>query len=265
MNIILPLLLLLSSFHAYASKPDTYVYAGAKNGHVYRLIEGEHQWQALSALDGSAINSVFASSSTTLYAGTKSGHIYYSTNSGQSWLAIPSPDANLSPIKSVFFLDSTLYIGTSKGRIYYSINHGITWSSSSQPDSNGSSVSCLFLMSKDILYAGTDSGYIYYSNNRGASWQTINGQPDGSGVRSLFVANGMLYVATHNELVYLSSSLIGGGSWGSPIIQSAYRFFISTDGLTQYASTKSGYLFSLPSGTQLGLIVRSPITSISKV
>lgn len=233
------------------------LYAGAQNGVVYYSVDKGLHWSTTIAPSlNQAINSIFVTSNM-LYVGSQDGHVYYSANQGVQWRSTIAPSPGQA-VNSVFFISNKLYVGSMDGSIYVTTN-GSTWTNLGSPD--GSSVNGIYVISPNIMYAGTQNGSVWYSNNGGATWAAINGQPDGSAVEDVFVANGGIYVNTTNEYVYFSPNVIGGGTW-TTYAQSVYHFFVNNDASIIDAGTQGGYVFSLIDGNELGSPAYSPINSV---
>ncbi len=106
---------------------------------------------------------------------------------------------NYTRVKSIFVTDNnTIYIGTHKGNIFYSNNRGLKWTAMPAIPAMTSSINSLYVY-KNTFYVGSDDGNVYYSPD-GINWTTINGSPDGSPVRGVFVGNNTLYVNTRQAM-----------------------------------------------------------------
>ena len=229
------------------------------NGNVYYSADSGNIWSVTTLPSaGYAVNSIFATDSI-LYVGSTDNHVYFSMNNGTNWNSTNvTPDA--SAVNSVFVASDILYIGTAGGHIYYSIDNGTLWTAITNPPNPGNAVNGIFITSGGALYAGSANGNVYYSTD-GITWSAINGSPDGSAIRNVFVTNSKLYVNTTNEYAYSSMNLTGGGVWDT-YAQAVYSLFANLDGSIIDAGTQSGYVLSLTTGSELGFVTYSPINSV---
>ncbi|MCX7114619.1 MAG: YCF48-related protein [Gammaproteobacteria bacterium] len=249
---------LITPIGTYAS------YTGTQDGQVYYSTNNGANWSATSVepASGSAVNAVFATASF-LYAGTANGMMVYSNDNGTTWVNSNVPTSG-SAVESVFVNTASgyIYVGAANGQVYYSSNGGTTWSTVTTPPSlTSAAVNSLFVVSLNVLYAGCADGYVYYSTDGGTSWVAINGSVDGSAVMGVYMANGILYVNTADEYIYISNALTGGGAWVAEG-QTAYRLFVDATATYVLSGTQGGYVFSLSTGDELGFVTQSPINSV---
>lgn len=236
------------------------LYSGSEDGNVHYSVDNGMSWTATTQPSpGNAVNSVYADSST-LYAASHDHRVYYSTNNGTTWQGT-SPVPNATAVLSVFATATALYAGTEGGAVYVSIDTGTTWVATASAPSPGNAVRGLFVMANGTtLYAGSADGFVYYSSDAGASW-TAGITPDGSPIHAIFATNTTLYANTANQYVYTNPNLTAIGGW-TPYAQSVYTLFVNANGSIINAATQAGFVFSLISGDNLGVVGMSPINSL---
>ena len=236
------------------------LYAAGANSYLYYTMDNGLHWHTTPNRPdvNNAIDEVFATNSA-VYVVNTGKFVFYSLDNGTTWNSTTfSPD--YGKISSIYVTPSnTIFIGTHKGNIFFSNNTGASWTAISNPPSSGNRINSLFVKN-NAIYLGSSDGKVYYSADRN-TWTAINGAPDGSAIRYVFVTNDLLYVSTANQYVYTSPNLTGGGTW-TPFAQSVYSLFVNGDGSIVNAATQNGFVYSLNTSESLGLISYTPLNSI---
>ncbi len=236
------------------------LYVGASNSYLYYSMDSGMSWQTTPARPNinNAIAQVVASDST-IYAVNTGKYVYYSSDNGTTWRSTTySPD--YGRLLSIFVTPcNKIYIGSKKGNIFISENNGSSWTKFSQLPGIENAVTALYV-TYNAIYAGASDGKVYYTTD-GTSWTAINGSPDGTPIRGVYVTDNLLYVNTANEYLYSSSSLTGGGTW-TTFAQSVYSVFVNGDGSVIKTGTQDGFVYSLSTSDELGLVSYTRINSL---
>lgn len=240
--------------------PRNLLYVGAANSYLYYSMDNGMSWHTTPNRPNinNAIAQVVASDST-VYVVNTGKYVYYSADNGTTWTTTKySPD--YGRLLSIFVTPcNKIYIGSKKGNIFVSENNGVSWTKFSQLPGVENAVTSLYV-TLNAIYAGASDGKVYYSTD-GTSWIAINGSPDGSPIRGVYVTNHLLYVNTANEYLYNSPNLTGGGTW-TPFAQSVYSVFVNGDGSVINTGTQDGFVYSLSTSDELGLVSYTRINSL---
>jgi len=237
----------------------TNLYAGTKNGSLYKSTNGGIVWTQLGGgfnPNGTSISSVVVNS-TTAYIGLSTSGVVYSTSTtpGGSWSTVGAGLTGVGVYLAISSDGQTLYAGTSTGTVYSSPTNSPAWTSLGTPE--GSSIAAL-AVADGTLFATT--GNIWRYNGTGTDWSLIaNTNNDftvmiGSGTN--LYAGGGVPGAPAGFVFQFSSSVssckvgancgtqIGTSPDGSPI--KALAVNVVSSSTTVYTATGNGTVLSSP-------------------
>ncbi len=200
-----------------------YLFAGTKNGKVFRSADNGETWSFNAYFYGplgyGERIQVLTYSGTSLFAGTTLfppppppphifhgfAGVYRSTDYGASWTEVISglPWIGGLVVLSIAVQGTKVFAGTSAG-LFVSTNNGSSWSPTTGPGGIFS-----FAVSGTNLFAGTGGG-VFLSTDNGTSWTQRNTGLTHISVGALCVSGANLFAAT-NGGVFLSSN--NGTSW----------------------------------------------------
>jgi photosystem II stability/assembly factor-like uncharacterized protein len=269
-------------------RTPTTLYAGMRNGGVFKSTDGGASWRAANGRLTNHFVHVLAvapTTPTTLYAGTHGGGVYKTTDGGGLWRSERSP---WPTFVHALALDpttpTTLYAGAyrsdggAQGGIFKSTDGGTSWRSTWRAYGVNCTVLAIDPRTPTTVYAvidiwhrslhPTDDVGLFKSADGGASWTAMNTGwpiefPSGRHVNALAVdptTPTTLYAGTHGVGVLKSTN--GGRSWtataapvpGSPFWGGEYGRYVTvlavvpTTPTTLYAGTHGGVFKSTDGG-----------------
>ncbi len=209
------------------------LYAGTKQGGVYKTTNGGASWQAVNQ----GVTSLWILSlavdptnSATVYAGTMadsgSDGLFKSTDGGASWNPITPLylGTSPSPVYSIVIdpsSPSTLYAG-SGGVIFKSTDGGGSWTTIQDFSAAVIVVLAMDPTNSSVLYAagpGCAPGALYKSTDAGATWQQLEDFPS-TGAQAIVVDPvdpNVVYTADYGCAgTGVSKSTDGGMTWSAP-------------------------------------------------
>lgn len=215
----------VTSFGSSLSSQGEILYAGTRNGVIFRSINGGRDWTRVQTDFAASINSIHSfgqtqtqsSSMLRLFAGTSSG-IAESNDGGNTWKLIGEP--RFPTLLNVFSICSSwengvLLASTPRG-IYRSTTSGETWVYLANTATLGSVQSLAEL--QGVFYAGTATQGVFRSADNGRNWVKISDLESGfSQVNMLSLTNSKLLVGTPNGIF---TTDVPPPSSASPIITS---------------------------------------------
>lgn len=244
---------------------STTIYAGTKDGGVFKSTNGGLIWQAINVgLGYEDVNDIKIdpATSTILYAGTTDLGLLKSIDQGTTWkstgLTSPVSSIAINPISS-----NVLYAGTADG-VYQSINYGGTWT---QKGLSGMKITSVVIdrENPDIVYAGTFGNGLFKSGNGGTNWQQIS---DGTISTLAIVDSSTIYVGKllENGDGTILKTTDGGKNWGEPItITTSIVISIQidlADSSILYAATFGDGVFKTTDGGENWDEMNSDLTSL---
>jgi len=220
---------------AQASSPSEAIYAGVRDGGVFRSNDDGLTWQpARGRMVAGEVHTLVADPGmpSTLLAGTDRG-VYRTINGGATWtlhtdgLPRVSGSGQTAPVRALAIDPANpqrVYAGAGAG-VWKSVDGGRTWSDAGE-DPAGSVVLVLSVdpSAPDVLFTGTNRG-LFRSEDGAATWQSLAGR----GGPDLFLDNvitdlaldlaapGTAYVALLGPGPSLAKTTDGGTTW-APIV-----------------------------------------------
>lgn len=231
----------------YNSNLITCEYVGTANGNLWRRAAYTPGWRKIGSPDSSQIVSI---------AVDTSGGVYVATTAPNTW-KLPIPSATWQQIndpKSDQFAYVSALISAGDGNIY-----AATWdfgfaailflkpseklpvwalvSELKNLSEKSSRLTTIALDENSNIYAGNENGGVWKYDQSRSSWSKIGSSPDGSGISSLAVKSGTLYVGTTSGNLMSSANITPSKSWTS-------IFSLDNSSITGLAIDLNGELYA---------------------
>ncbi|HEX5317160.1 MAG TPA: hypothetical protein VFX22_10965, partial [Candidatus Kapabacteria bacterium] len=182
-----------------------HLYAGTEKG-IFRLNNGENDWQALSdelpPLPVSAIIGI----DSTMFIGMQGVHL--STDSGLTWRG---DGLTNDEVTSLAAIGQTIFAATPSSGIFRS-NQSSSWTRIDSGLERPFNITALLAFG-DTLFAGSSSGNLYRSIDSGTSWDRVDAGFFPSGINTLFATAHFLYAGTATNGIFRSADQ--SRSWNS--------------------------------------------------
>jgi photosystem II stability/assembly factor-like uncharacterized protein len=206
--------------YALAVHDSNMIYAGSKDGSIFRSTDSGSKWSLLNTDFGHySVTTIKIDAAGVIYAGTDGDGIFKSTDGGVIWTAANSGLTDLRINSLLLAGAGGIFAGTAEG-VFKSQDGGMTW----VPLNSGFETTMIKALAIDrwgAIYAGTDCwpdvcGGVYRSSDGGSSWTNVS-----SGLKSLRIrtivtnSQGAVFVGTCSMFDPAVDQFVGAGVYTS--------------------------------------------------
>jgi hypothetical protein len=204
------------------AKSDTYLFASASNGQIFRSSDGE-DWNKLVLNNSILLLDIEATPNGRIIASGENGVILISTNNGENWSKKATGVSSF--LKDVLIYDdSTYYAGGRSGTFIKSTNFGETWVTIPTPFST--QISKLSLINNKIyigLRSNTENSLLLYEYDIIADTITSIDIEVSSFINDITQINGDIYFTDYSGCY----KLIENAGYSKELIYSSSNGFIA--------------------------------------
>jgi photosystem II stability/assembly factor-like uncharacterized protein len=181
------------------------IYAGLKNGGVFRSENLGMDWTSLEAVPNSPNgHRALLAFGDTVLSGTDGDGVYRSTDRGNTWEKVNNGDLNADgdDIRTFAKTGNTMFLSTKTNGIFRSIDKGLTWQAVNSGITNLNSRGLTAINQK--VFAGfNEGGGVYQSVDLGNSWTNFTGEiPANFEVRTLATNGLYLYAGCQDGRIF---------------------------------------------------------------
>ena len=223
------------------------IYAGVKDGGVYRSNLGSIAWNNISSggLNYSNVSTICIENEKIL-AGTDRG-VFQSLDHGNSWTLIKTFGYQIG-VTQIVVSGSNIFVGTNLDGIHYSPDMGGTW----QEANNGITGSTVWALGlkDDYIFSGIYADGVFRATTDEMNWARKNIGLPHSWCNSIESSSSNLFSGMTSGIYKLEPSSI---SWGAPITSRSSAGWISCAGENIYICAYSSACARIYRSTDSGL------------